>query len=100
MQCFCYLRNVQDLLADGRTPYERRLGEPFYGPTIPFGAVVAYNPISARDESMLHQFGKKVSPGIFLGYELIAGGFWKGDILIWKIWNSWTRQKIILEEST
>ena len=23
-------------------------------------------------------FGKKVLPGIFLGYELIAGGIWKG----------------------
>ena len=29
----------------------------------------------------IHQFGKKVLPGIFLGYELIAGGIWKGDIL-------------------
>ena len=24
MECYCYLRNVQDLLADGKTPYERR----------------------------------------------------------------------------
>ena len=30
----------------------------------------------------LHQFGKKVPPGIFQGYELIEGGIWKGDILI------------------
>ena len=30
----------------------------------------------------IHQFGKKVLLGIFLGYELIAGGIWKGDILI------------------
>ena len=29
MECFCYLRNVQDLLADGKTPYERRFGGPF-----------------------------------------------------------------------
>ena len=26
--------------------------------------------ISARDQSRLHQFGKKVLPGIFLGYAL------------------------------
>ena len=32
VECFCYLRNVQDLLADGVTPYERRFGEPFNGP--------------------------------------------------------------------
>ena len=29
MECYTYLRNVQDLLSDGKTPYERRSGEPF-----------------------------------------------------------------------
>ena len=29
VECCCFLRNVQDLLADGKTPYERRYGEPF-----------------------------------------------------------------------
>ena len=38
MECDCYLRNVQDLLADGKTPYERRFGEPSEGPIIPFGS--------------------------------------------------------------
>ena len=32
MECHCSLRNVQDLLADGETPHERRFGEPFRGP--------------------------------------------------------------------
>ena len=36
--------------------------------------------ISAKDKSRLHHFGKKVLPGIFLGYALVAGGIWKGDI--------------------
>ena len=27
MECFSYLRNVQDLLSDGKTPYERRFWE-------------------------------------------------------------------------
>ena len=26
MVCYCYLRNIQDLLSDGKTPYERRFG--------------------------------------------------------------------------
>ena len=39
-------------------------------------------PNSARDQARLHQFGKKVSPGIFQGYASIAGGLCKGDILI------------------
>ena len=29
MECYTYLRNVTDLLSDGRTPYERRFGQPF-----------------------------------------------------------------------
>ena len=29
MECFSYLRNVTDLLSDGKTPYERRFGKPF-----------------------------------------------------------------------
>ena len=28
MECCTYLRNIQDLLSDGKTPYERRFGEP------------------------------------------------------------------------
>ena len=47
MECYTYLRNVTDLLSDGKT-----------------------------------QFGKKVFPGLFLGYALYAGGIWKGDVLI------------------
>ena len=60
MDCYCYLRNIQDLLSDGKTPYERRFGEPFLGPIIPFGSLVEYYPISAKDQSRIHQFGKKV----------------------------------------
>ena len=64
MEMCCYLLNVQDLLADGKRPYERRFGKPFKGLAIPFGAMVEYHPISAKDLSLLHQFGKKVLPGM------------------------------------
>ena len=82
MECYTYLRNVQDLLSDGKTPYERRFGKPFEGPIIPFGSLVEHYPISAEDQSRIHRFGKKVLPGLFLGYALYAGGIWKGDILV------------------
>ena len=73
MECKTYLRNIQDLLSDGRlTPYERRFGETFKGPTIPFGSLVEYYLISAKDQSRIHQFGKKVLPGLFLRYALYA----------------------------
>ena len=85
MECCCYLRHVQDLLAGGKTLHERRFGEPFKGPISPFGAMVEYQPISARDHARLHKSGLEVPPGIFLGYALIAGGTRKGDYLIAEI---------------
>ena len=36
MECYCYLRNMQDLLSDGKTPYERRFGVPFNGLVVAF----------------------------------------------------------------
>ena len=40
------------------------------------------HPISADDQTRLHQFGKKVLLGIFVGYALYAQGVWKGTILV------------------
>ena len=57
-------------------------GQPCKGPIIPFGSLVEYYPISAKDQSRIHQFGKKVLLGLFLGYALYAGRIWKGDVLI------------------
>ena len=34
MECYTYLRNVTDLLSDGKTPYETRFGQPFKGPIV------------------------------------------------------------------
>ena len=82
MECYTYLRNIQDFLSDGKTPCERRFGQPFEGPIVPFGSLVESRPISAKDQSRIHQFGKTVFPGLFLGYALYAGGIWKGDVLI------------------
>ena len=38
-------------LSDGKTPYERRLGQPSKGPIIPFGSLVEYHPQTAEDQS-------------------------------------------------
>ena len=40
------------------------------------------NTLTAKDQSKIRQFGKKVLPGLFLGYALYAGRIWKGDVLI------------------
>ena len=81
MECYTSLRNTQDLLSDGKTPYEMRFGKSFTGPTIPFGSLVEDYPVTAKDQSRIHQFWKKVLPGLFLGYALYAGRIWKGDVL-------------------
>ena len=82
MECYTHLRNIQDLLSVGKTRYERRFGEPCKGPIIPIGSSVEYYPITAKDQSRIHQFGKKVLPGLFLGSALYAGRIWKGDIVV------------------
>ena len=49
------------------TPYERRLREPFSGQIIPFGSKIEHLPMSTKDQSRFHQFGKKVFAGMFMG---------------------------------
>ena len=51
MECYTCLRNVTDLLSDGNTPYDRRFGQPFEGPIIPFGSLVEYHTRTAKDQS-------------------------------------------------
>ena len=57
MEFYCCLRNIQDLLSDGKTPYERRFGMSFQRSSCPVWSK-------------------------FLGYVLSAGGLWKGDIRV------------------
>ena len=78
MKCYTYLRNIQDLLSDGKTPYERRFGEPFKRPIIPCGAMVVYYPISAKysQESIILE--RKSCLDCSSGYALYAGGNLEG----------------------
>ena len=82
MECYCYPRNVQDLLADGKTPCERRFGE-------------ARKVQQFLLEQWLNtiQFLHETSPGstnsarhFYLEYSsdmrLSRGEIWKGDILV------------------
>ena len=82
MDCYTNLRNVTDLLSDGKTPCGRCFWQPFKGPIIPFGSLVEYHPITAKGQSRIHQFGKNVLPGLLLGYAVYAGRIWKGDVLV------------------
>ena len=83
LECFSFLRSIQDLLSDGKTPYERR-----------FGATIS------KDQSFrlvhwlsISLFLRKTSQesinlerksylDLFLGYALYAVRIWKGDIMV------------------
>ena len=74
--------NVTDLLSDGKTPYERRFGKPFGGPVIPFGSLVEYHPITAKDQSESINLERKFYLDCSSDTLSTRGGIWKGDVLI------------------
>ena len=54
MECYTYLRKMQDL-------HTKDVLENFFkGPIIRFGSLVEYYTITSKDQSKIHQFGKKV----------------------------------------
>ena len=57
----------------GRRPMKDVLGNHFKGLIIPFSSWVEYYTITAKDQSRIHQFGKKVLPGLFFGYAFVRG---------------------------
>ena len=67
---FCETSQIYYLM--GRRPMKDVLDNHFGGPIIPLGSLVEYHPLTAKDQSRIHQFGKKVLPGLFLGYVLYA----------------------------
>ena len=82
IECYCYLRNIQDKLSDGKTLYERRFGMPFDGPAKTFWSNgwmshhLCERPVASA--SVRH----KSLASFFLGYALYAGRIWKGDIMV------------------
>ena len=56
-------------------------GQKIDGLSVPFGTLVEYIPITAKDKSGVHQFGKTTLKGIFLGCVPRAGGGWSGDLM-------------------
>ena len=82
MDCYCFLRCVHDKISANQTAFEKRFEQPFKGPIIPFGAQIEYKPSQQTDIQRLHQFGKKMLAGIFIGYAQHTGGGWTGDLNI------------------
>ena len=102
MECYTYLRNIQDLLSDGKISYERRSGGPLIGPIIPFDSLVEYYPISAKKTS---QESINLERKSYLDYSLdtlcTRGEF--GRVTYWlqtmRSWKRWTHRKSTLEKT-
>ena len=67
----------QILVSDGKTPCERRFGQPFKGPIIPFGSLVEY--YWKESLTWIVPWIRSVRKGRGGGVE---GGIWKGDIMV------------------
>ena len=99
--CYCYLRNIQDLLSDGKTPHERRFGKPLKGPVLLFGAMVDYHPISAND---LRDYIRLVPKSCQVYSSVMSCMRWEsGKETFWsqtqENWSRWTRLNSTLEGS-
>ena len=81
MECYTYLRNVTDLLSDGKTPYERRFGQPFKGPIIPFGSLVEYHP-NCEEPVKNPSIWKENHTWIVPRIRIVRGGNLEGDVLV------------------
>ena len=76
----CEMSQIYHLM--GRRPMEDVLGNHLKDRLFHLVHWLSITLLTAKDQSRIHQFGKKVLPGLFLGYALYAGGIWKGDVLV------------------
>ena len=67
---------------DGKTPFERRCGEPSRGTVIPCGAMVEHHSISAETSQGSINLARKFYLEYSLDIALYAERIWKGDILV------------------
>ena len=91
------LRYGTDLLSDGKTPYERRFGQPFKGPIVLFGSLVEYHLVTAKGSVENPWIWKEsLYLDCFFGYALygeenLEG--WRTGCRSWRVWKRWTHRK-------
>ena len=94
MECYTYPRNVTDVLSGGKTPCERRFGQPFKRP-IPFGSSVEYHPTTAESLAWIVPRIRTIRGG--------GGGGEFGRVTYWsqtlKNWRRWTHRKSARKDS-
>ena len=82
MECKTYLQNIQDLLSDGKTSHEKRFGKPCKGRSLRLVHWLSISQFLRKTSQESINLGKKVLPGMFLGYALYGARIWKGDVTV------------------
>ena len=82
MECFCYLRSIQEKVADRRPPYERRFATQFDGPTILLQAEMFLNLSQRGQKSSSIPLVQRCFQVEIVGYALNTGGGWTGYLII------------------
>ena len=76
---WCFSHNVQT--REGNSPWHKRHNKgKFKGRRVPFGSLVDFLPSPIRGGPP--KVASRTQPGLFLGYFLLPGGRWKGDVLV------------------
>ena len=102
MECYTYLRNVTDLLSDGKTPYERRFGQPLKGTDYSTWFTLSVLPYlcegPVKDPSIWRESLTWIVPRIRLvrGREFGRVTYWLQTLRSWK---RWTHLKSTLKDS-
>ena len=77
----------------GKTPQERRFGQPFEGPIIPFGSLVEYHPTTAKGPVKNPSIWKEsltwIVPRIRIvrGENLEGWAYWLQTLRSWRRWT-------------
>ena len=90
IECFSCLRNVTDLLSDGKTPYKRRFGQPFKGPIIRFVHWLSITLLLRRPVKN-PSIWKESLTWIVHRIRIVRGGEFGRVTYWWQTWRSWRR---------
>ena len=86
----------------GRRPMKDVLGNHLKDRFFPFGSFVEYHPITAKEQSRIHQFGKKVLPG-YCSSDTHCTRWEFGRVTYWlqtlRSWRRWTHRKSTQKDS-
>ena len=82
MDCYCCVRNIQDLLADWKILYERRFSEHFTGPIKQYGAKMSLIPELRKTKRGSINLARKCFQAVLREVRHMREGSWKGDILV------------------